>query len=96
MKSTHIHLLLSAMAAPILLSGCASQQNPCEEILEVKRQQQECARLRKVMEQDGFPQQALTARKRYEEACQNLRYYRDDYDTICKGKEQPVGVRNNQ
>ena len=94
-NKTH-SLLLGATLVPLLLTGCASQQAPCEEILEVKRQQQECSRLRKTMEQTNYPQQALTARKRYEEACLNLRYYRDDYDTICKGTDKPIGARDEQ
>ena len=96
MNHSHALSLMCAVFAPVLFSGCASQQPPCEEILEVKRQQQECARLRKTMEQTNYPQQALTARKRYEEACQNLRYYRDDFDTICKGTDKPIGTRDNQ
>ena len=90
--------LLTACLLPIsvcLLGACASQSNPCEEILEVKRQQQECERLRKIMNREEYPQQALTAKKRFEQACLNLRYYRDDYDTICKGKEKPIGARND-
>ena len=86
---------MTAFASVILLgnAGCASQPNPCEEILEVKRQQQECERLRKIMNREEFPQQALTAKKRFEQACLNLRYYRDDYDTICKGDKKPIGAR---
>lgn len=77
----------------ILLSACASKEQPCEEILEVKRQHQECEQLRKKMNKKGFPQQTLTARKRYEAECVNLRYVRDDYDTICKKNETPIGER---
>lgn len=90
-----IHRVIRSLAVatlPLLLSACASKENPCEEILEVKRQQQECERLRKIMNKKGFPQQTLTARKRFEEACVNLRYYRDDFDTICKGDERPIGA----
>lgn len=52
-----------------------------------------CAKLRKQMNETGRPQAALTAKQRYEQACVNLRYYRDDYDTICKGDEKPVGQK---
>ncbi|WP_026374754.1 hypothetical protein [Aestuariibacter salexigens] len=84
--------LVSLLAAS--LSACSSTK-PCEDILEVKRQEMECARLAKVMNDSSRPQQALTARKRYEEACQDLRYYRDDYDTICKGDNKPIGQKND-
>ncbi|GGD53230.1 hypothetical protein [Lacimicrobium alkaliphilum] len=74
-----------------LLHACSSTDNPCEKILEVKQQEQQCAEWRKIMMNKNHPQQALTARKRYEEACLDLRYYRDQYDTICKGNETPIG-----
>ncbi len=74
------------------LSACSSSPKPCEEILEVKQQHMECEQLRKTMEKTNYPQQALTAKLRYEEACLNLRYYRDEYDTICKKDGTPIGA----
>ena len=74
----------------VTLSGCSSS-GICEDILEVKRQEQVCVQLSKVMKDNRYPQQALTARKRFETECQELRYYRDDYDTICKGDNKPIG-----
>ena len=82
------------VASTIALSGCANSENPCEEILEVKQQHQDCERLRKTMVKTNYPQQALTAKLQYEEACLNLRYYRDDYDTICKKDETPIGAKS--
>jgi len=79
-----------------LLSGCANNENPCEEILEVKQQHQECERLRKTMGKTNYPQQALTAKLQYEQACLNLRYYRDEYDTICKKDETPIGAESKK
>ncbi|MFT6896808.1 MAG: hypothetical protein ACJA13_001211 [Paraglaciecola sp.] len=73
------------------LTGCAFGQKPCEDIIEVNHQQQQCLQWKKVMGNDEYPQQALTARKHFEQACLNLRYYRDDYDTICKGNDSPIG-----
>ena len=46
------------------------------------------------MAKTNYPQQALTAKLQYEEACLNLRYYRDDYDTICKKDETPIGAKS--
>lgn len=80
----------------VLLSGCASSENPCEEILEVKQQRQECDRLRKTMAMTNYPQQALTARLQFEEACLNLRYYRDEFDTICKKNQVAIGADKEQ
>lgn len=76
-------------------SGCATS-NPCEDILEVKRQERECATWAKAMRDNQYPQRALTAKKLYESQCEELRYYRDDYDTICKGDQKPIGQREEQ
>lgn len=73
------------------LAGCTHGQKPCEDIIEVNRQKQQCMQWKKVMINDKYPQQALTARNNFEKACLNLRYYRDGYDTICKGNDSPIG-----
>lgn len=96
--SSHLKLLnklgiklISITSFNILLLSCVSNNPPCEDILEVKRQTQQCERWRNVMNNNQYPQQASTARARYENECQNLRFYRDDYDTICKGNETVIG-----
>ena len=89
----HRKILQFSLAAisPLLISACASQSNLCEDIMEVKDQEQQCLVLEKAMRNPKNPQMALTARQRFESECQNFRYYRDDYDTICKKGEQPIG-----
>ncbi|MFT4938716.1 MAG: hypothetical protein ACI88A_001745 [Paraglaciecola sp.] len=77
----------------IFSASCTSSGKPCEEILEVKRQEQQCEQLRKVMDNNLYPQQAITARKNYQELCLDLRYYRDNYDTICKGNQRAIGEK---
>ena len=72
------------------VGGCASQSNLCEDILEVKAQAQQCEVLQKAIRNPKNPQMALTARQRFDNECVNFRYYRDDYDTICKNGEQPI------
>jgi hypothetical protein len=88
------HFKCIASAAAIVLasttSGCSSS-GICEDIVEVNRQEQVCQQLAKTMNDSRHPQQALTARKRHESECLELRYYRDDYDTICKGNETAIG-----
>lgn len=83
-------LMTTSILVNLVLGGC-SNTTPCEDILEVKRQEQECRKLQTVMNNPKNPQQALTARKRFQAQCENLRYYRNDYDTICKGEQQPIG-----
>jgi len=76
------------------LSGCSLNQPPCEQILEVKEQERQCQQWRKVMQDNRYPQQALTAKKQYEQACQELRYYRNQFETICKGDERPINPKS--
>ena len=87
--------------APLTMTAClfltagltaCSSSNVCEDILEVQRQEQQCRQLSKTMNTSNNPQQALTARKRFETECEELRYYRDEYDTICKGQQTPIGA----
>lgn len=85
---------LATLALCYALSACSATP-PCEDILEVKQQKQTCAQLSRIMQDNKHPQQALTARKRYQTECQDLRYYRDDYDTICKGNRKPIGQKQD-
>lgn len=84
--------LIAVVLSVSFLQGCIIlEKNPCEDIVEVKRQEKMCQTLRKQMNDKNNPQAALTAKQRYEEACVDLRYYRDEYDTICHSDESPVG-----
>lgn len=74
----------------VCLASCMVQRAPCEDIVEVNRQIRECQQLKKDMQSKEHPQHALTARKRFEQECVNLRYYRDDFDTICKKNQTPI------
>lgn len=89
------HIIKTTLCCTFIfaLAGCVNGQKPCEDIIEVNRQEQQCLQWKKVMNNDQYPQQAMTAKKHYEEACLNLRYYRDDYDTICKGNDSPIGAQ---
>lgn len=78
--------------AAALIAGCSSK-SPCEDVLEVKRQELECKRLQAASNSKNL-QQAGVAKARFEAECENLRYYRDDYDTICKGDQKPIGDPN--
>lgn len=85
MHTPYLLLMRTIISTSVLfLTSCASHQKPCEDINEINQQTRMCSDLRKVMQDRNHPQQALTARKRFEEACVNLRYYRDEYDTVCK------------
>lgn len=82
----------------LLIIGCSSNQEPaCEDIVEVNRQQQECQRLKDIMNSKGYPQRSSEARKRFEEECINFRFYRDTFeDTICTAHEKKELERKEQ
>lgn len=86
---------LFATMSVLLISGC-SQTQPCEDIVEVNRQLHVCETLAKTMDDNRYPQQALAARKRYQAECEDFRFYRDHYDTICKGSQVAIGKRNEE
>ncbi len=48
------------------------------------------------MDDNRYPQQAITARKRYQAECEDFRFYRDDYDTICKGSNVAIGKNDKE
>ena len=39
---------------------------------------------------------ALSGCANHQKPCEDLRYYRDGYDTICKGDDKPIGERKDQ
>ncbi|MCU7554207.1 hypothetical protein OCL06_06325 [Alteromonas sp. ASW11-19] len=82
-------------SAMLVLAACSSAP-PCEDILEVNHQLKTCQSLAKIMTDNRYPQQALTARKRYQQECEDMRYYRDGYDTICKGNQPAIGQRQER
>ncbi len=83
--------LFTIAIASAVLVGC-NHTPPCEDILEVNRQMAMCEGLAETMTDNRYPQQALSARKRYESECENFRYYRDEYDTICKSDRVGIGA----
>lgn len=87
------HLL--ALSFIVNLFGCNTTP-PCEDILEVKKQNQQCKQLQSVITSSKNPQQVLAARNRFEAECENLRYYRNEYDTICKGNQAAIGETKQQ
>ena len=86
-------LLISVVLS---VTGCANPSQNCEQILEVKEQQLECKKLQFQIQNNKNPQQVTEAKRRFAESCTDLRYYRDQYDTICKGNETPIGESKPQ
>lgn len=89
-RRVNFRIVSALMILLVGSSGCAVQQPPCEDIVEVNRQIRECQMLKKDMYNKEHPQHALTARKRFDSECVDLRYYREKYDTICKKNQKPI------
>ncbi|MBC3764267.1 hypothetical protein [Neptunicella marina] len=83
-------------AACIALVSCAQQPQRCEDILVIKEQQLECKKLQFQIKNNTNPQQVLEAQRRFDENCADLRYYRDQFDTVCKGEQTPIGETKKQ
>lgn len=79
------------LTACCVLASCAQQPQRCEDILVIKEQQLECKKLQFQIKNNTNPQQVLEAQRRFDESCADLRYYRDQFDTVCKGEQTPIG-----
>ena len=73
-----------------VLSGCSSKPQDCEQLLDVLSQQRECQMLIYQIQHNQNPQQVTEARRRFDQACTEFRYYRDEYETICPGHDMKI------
>ena len=79
-----------AASVVALISGCATQENICEDITMASEQVQQCQSLqKKITQAKGRPILRTELERRYEQDCINIRYYRDDkQQAICGNKQQ--------
>ena len=80
---------LHATVSVFLLSGC-SQTQPCEDIVEVNRQLHVCETLARTMNDNRYPQQAITARKRYQAECEDFRFIVTITTLFVRGQTLPL------
>ncbi|REL31705.1 hypothetical protein [Thalassotalea euphylliae] len=83
------NLLLSA-GVLTLLSGCAANENACEDVTLAAEQVQQCQVLqRQITQAKDRPILRTELERRYEQDCVQVRYYRDDKQpAICGNKDK--------
>lgn len=82
--------LLLAIPFGILLAGCSSSENTCEDITLASEQIQECQILhRKIINAKGDVLIRTELERRYQQDCIDIRYYRDERQAaICGNKHK--------
>lgn len=74
----------------LVLAGCSSMDESCEEVTLSSEQVQQCQQLqRQIVQAKGRPILRTELERRYEKDCIEIRYYRDDKQpAICGNKEK--------
>ncbi|XQW85572.1 hypothetical protein ACOYR1_02230 [Thalassotalea piscium] len=82
--------LICSFVVPMVISSCASQQDPCENIRLANEQIKQCEILqKKIAQAKGKPILRTELERRYQESCIDIRYYRDDHqNAICGNKDK--------
>lgn len=84
----YTHFLAACIA--IVLSGCSSNDNDCENITLASEQIQQCQALhRQIINAKGKPLIRTELERRYQQDCIDIRYYRDEKQSaICGNKDR--------
>ena len=79
-----------ALPLIIILAGCSSSDDVCEDITLASEQIQECQSLqRQITNAKGQPIVRTELERRYQQDCIDMRYYRDDQQAaICGNKHK--------
>ncbi|GHE99317.1 hypothetical protein [Thalassotalea profundi] len=87
---------LCSMVIVLTLSGCAIQQDPCEDIRLAKEQLKQCQILQnQINAASGKPILRTELERRYQESCVDIRYYRDEHqNAICGNKEEMKAIES--
>jgi len=88
--------ILSALCV-VALSGCASNEQACEDVTVVAEEAQQCQALQRQIEQaKGQPLVRTELERRFQQDCLDLRFYRDEQQpAVCENKEQIEAARND-
>jgi len=91
-------LLCIILPSVIVITGCASQENACEDITLASEQIQECQSLqRKISNAKDRPIIRTELERQYQKNCIDIRYYRDDKQSaICGNKKKIDEVIKNK
>jgi hypothetical protein len=71
------------------LGGCAFNEQPCEDVVDISEQLEQCQQLqRKIMAAKDQTFIRSELERRYQEDCVELRFYRDEHkDGVCQNKQ---------
>ena len=75
----------------IVLTGCSSNEDACENITLASEQIQQCQALhRQIINAKGKPLIRTELERRYQQDCIDIRYYRDEKQLAICGNKQRV------
>mgnify|MGYP000090627027 FL=1 len=87
----------SAIGLALVLVGCSSNDDACEDITLASEQIQQCQALhRQIINAKGQPLIRTELERRYQQDCIDVRYYRDEKQlAICGNKHKAEQIKNN-
>jgi len=87
--------LFSAIGLTLVLAGCSSNDNACEDITLASEQIQQCQILhRQIINSKGQPLVRTELERRYQQDCIDVRYYRDEKQiAICGNKHKAEEIK---
>jgi hypothetical protein len=90
-----IYFLAACIA--IMLTGCSSHDDTCEDITLASEQIQQCQALhRQIINTKGKPIIRTELERRYQQDCIDIRYYRDEKQSaICGNKHRTEEIRKS-
>lgn len=84
-----INLLCTSLF--VILSGCATQEEACEDVTLASEQIQECQSLhRQIVQAKDRPIIRTELERRYQTDCIDGRYYKDDHQVAICGNKQKI------
>ncbi len=89
--------LFSTIGLVLVLAGCSSNDDACEDITLASEQIQQCQVLhRQIINAKGQPLIRTELERRYQQDCIDVRYYRDEKQSaICGNKHKTEEIKNN-
>ena len=89
--------LFSMVGLALVLVGCSSNDNACEDITLASEQIQQCQALhRQIVNAKGQPLIRTELERRYQQDCIDIRYYRDEkQQAICGNKHKVKEIKDS-
>jgi len=84
-------LLYLLIPSAIAITGCATQENACEDITLISEQIQECQSLqRQITNAKDRPIIRTELERQYQSNCIDIRYYRDVQQLALRGNKESI------